>query len=1268
MFAFVEIRVYNPVRVEAGATAVAQSGQFSKSDREKQTGMARVSICLAFSLFLIASLLVSLLPVTVFADIHSITLTLEGPDPQPVQARIDTGKTSSYFIYLDNPDSRFYIYRIDLEASCASDDEMGVRVYDSAGALREDSMIGGNRTLPFRAELRPARSQADFSGWQFLVLLDNRENGDSHTAHLDLRGHASTALRGEVSFEDGSPMAGAGVEVRCSDSGERMYVTTESDGSYTVDRCPLGSLEASVSWLGNWRPVWPGRDLSECVDCGLAYTGWDLSTSHPPPETISTPNAPLGPSTGVAGASLTYTTGGASSNLGHSLDYRFDWGNGTYSMWSSSNASTYAWPEAGTYQVRAQARCAEHAGVVSDWSDAREVSIFEPPETVSVPDVPLGPAKAEVGVSLTFLTGGSHSNLDHSLQYRFDWGDGSQSEWMAATSASHVWMSAGTYDVKARARCGSHVNVMSTWSGPATVTIGQPPETLSPPSVPVGPATGEVGKALGYSTGGAVSSLGNSVQYRFDWGDGTRSEWSAALTASKSWSSQGPFKVRAQARSAADSGVVSLWSVPATVNIAPPPEVVTTPSVPSGPDSGEIGESLTYTAQGASSNLQHRLQYRLDWGDGTQSDWSLSATASHTWQGAGAYNVRTQARCATHNDVMSEWSPARILTITRPPESVSAPDVPGGPSAAEVGLSLTYTTGGALSSLGHGVEYRFDWGDGTRSDWSPSVSASKSWDSPGTYEVRAQARSSASPAVVSTWSEVRAVTLYPPPETVTTPRTPTGPASTGAGGDATYETGGAASSLNNPVEYRFDWGDGTRSEWSDIPQGNHSWSAQGPYNVRAQARSAVRRDVVSGWSGGWMVVVSPEPETVDAPDAPMGPGTALAGRDVVVSSGGAGSSTGRSVEYRFDWGDGTYSDWSPDPRVKHSWSRPGTYVVRAAARSVANPNAVSVWSPTKVVIVEAPPEEVSVPNAPVGPSANEVGVELSFLTGGARSSLGSDVEYRFDWGDRTTSVWSASGKASHEWNSAGKFIVRAQARSAEDRSVVSDWSGAKSVMISPPTNEGIGPAGSLDISHRLNDSGAIDQSVEVGAGNGKARLKLLQGTVATTSGGAPVGALELQPVEQPPSAPRGYALMGGPVRLGPSEAVFTPPAIMMIEYDYAEEPENEPGVNSGAGFALGRYDPDRRQWVRLESIVDAESRTVMAEVEAAGLYAVLDYGSGSPGASVKWILTGVIIGATLLIGLITFLWLTRREELALVMARARDVVLRRQGELPPDEY
>jgi len=189
------------------------------------------------------------------------------------------------------------------------------------------------------------------------------------------------------------------------------------------------------------------------------------------PETVSTPSIPSGSSSGQVNESLTYSTGGANSNFGHSIEYRFDWDDGNYSNWSSSASASHSWSTDGTKYIQAQARCAIHNGIVSSWSSSKSVIISSASHTVSTPDRPNGPDSGFVDQSLTYSTGGASCNLGHSIQYRFDWDDGTYSNWASSINVIHSWSTTGTKYIRAQARCASNTNIVSSWSNSRPVVI-----------------------------------------------------------------------------------------------------------------------------------------------------------------------------------------------------------------------------------------------------------------------------------------------------------------------------------------------------------------------------------------------------------------------------------------------------------------------------------------------------------------------------------------------------------------------------------------------------------------------------------------------------------------------------------------------------------------------------------------------------------------------------------------------------------------------------
>jgi hypothetical protein len=146
--------------------------------------------------------------------------------------------------------------------------------------------------------------------------------------------------------------------------------------------------------------------------------------------------------------------------------------------------------------------------------------------------------------------------------------------------------------------------------------------------------------------------------------------------------------------------------------------------------------------------------------------------------------------------------------------------------------------------------------------------------------------------------------------------------------------------------YRFDWGDGQISNWGVSSQ-THSWSADGNFCVKAQARDEY--DALSGWSACRTIGItgSVQNHNPNVPDRPSGPADGNAQVNYNFSTT-ATDPDGDPLEYQFWWADGTNSTWGASSQ-SHSWSAAGTYCVAVRARD--NQLALSDWSPCHYITV-----------------------------------------------------------------------------------------------------------------------------------------------------------------------------------------------------------------------------------------------------------------------------------------------------------------------------
>jgi hypothetical protein len=153
-------------------------------------------------------------------------------------------------------------------------------------------------------------------------------------------------------------------------AGYRIYYgTTSGNYSTTVDvgrvtTCTISNLAAGQTYFF----------AAKAYNASGTLSGYSTEVSYTVPianASPSTPATPTGSSSGWKNVSYSFSTSATDPN-GHTIQYRYDWGDGSVSSWGVANQS-HAWSAAGQYGVKAQAM--DSQGALSVYSAARTVSI-----------------------------------------------------------------------------------------------------------------------------------------------------------------------------------------------------------------------------------------------------------------------------------------------------------------------------------------------------------------------------------------------------------------------------------------------------------------------------------------------------------------------------------------------------------------------------------------------------------------------------------------------------------------------------------------------------------------------------------------------------------------------------------------------------------------------------------------------------------------------------------------------------------------------------
>jgi len=201
-----------------------------------------------------------------------------------------------------------------------------------------------------------------------------------------------------------------------------------------------------------------------------------------------------------------------------------------------------------------------------------------------------------------------------------------------------------------------------------------------------------------------------------------------------------------------------------------------TPIQPSGPTSGSVGVSYSYSTYATDPDGDD-IRYAWDWdGDGIVDEYSdLMSSGSidtrfHTWTSTGTYNVKVKAK-DEHNTLSDFSLPLEVTINSGANQPPNKPSTPCGPTNGDTGTSYTYICS-TTDPDGDSISYLFDWGDGTYSSWEgpkssgETAEATHSWSSQGSFGVRVKAKDEY--GAESGWSDPLSVSI-PKSKTINRP-------------------------------------------------------------------------------------------------------------------------------------------------------------------------------------------------------------------------------------------------------------------------------------------------------------------------------------------------------------------------------------------------------------------------------------------------------------------------------------------------------------------
>ena len=277
-------------------------------------------------------------------------------------------------------------------------------------------------------------------------------------------------------------------------SGWFQYGTTTSYGNATSPSTLFGSgintpqaIQFDLTGL-NPGTLYHYRAASANTD-DFGY-GQDKTFTTSASETISTPGTIIGEANPVQNVLYSYTVGASTSSLGHTVEYSFDWGDGTTSSFSTSTSDSHSWSTTGSKSIVVTARCQTHTGVSNNNSPGKSVTV-----STQLPAPVAGFSGDLQPVTGKFSTYNGGYSTGTGLSYSWALSDGRTS---TVSAPSFAFNSPGTYTISLTV-----TDSMGRTSTASATLYVQASNNGSTPGQPVGADP-------------VVLSAGNYVQERVD--------------------------------------------------------------------------------------------------------------------------------------------------------------------------------------------------------------------------------------------------------------------------------------------------------------------------------------------------------------------------------------------------------------------------------------------------------------------------------------------------------------------------------------------------------------------------------------------------------------------------------------------------------------------------------------------------------------------------------------------------------------------------------
>lgn len=563
---------------------------------------------------------------------------------------------------------------------------------DSDGLINRCSFDFGDGTPVVEGVRRTSHAYA-VAGTYAVTLTVRDSGGATATDALRITVVANNlpiaVLQGPDRGGTGTPLTFTGSDSR-DDDGRVVTLVYDFGDGVTVGGTGLQTVIHSYNNAGTYTVslmVFDDRGDHDQVSHQVEIV--DPPANLPPVAILAGPSEGTVDQAVALDGSLSYDPDGTVSN------YLYDFGDGTTSAGSGLAQVSHAYLSAGIFTVRLTVT--DDGGLLTN-TVTRQIAI----STIASQNVPpvacfqgAAPVRVDRAIGLD-ATCTSASGVKMAT-YRWDYGDGSPLG--TARAVSHIYTSAGTYNValKVVATYADASTAYNTMTAQIVVTAN-----IAPVASLASPSAALVGQAVALDGSLSYDSDGTIVNDVYDYGDGTTAGGAGLLQSSHSYAAAGVYTIQLTVTD--DGGLTHTVSRQIAIS------TVASQNVPpvacfTGPSTLLSNQVATFDAT-CSVAVNATMTYQFNYGD--TSPVGNSRVVTHTYTSTGNYVVSLTV-VATYADASTAWNSSTAalsvtdLTVAISTVNPSSGGLAGGDLLTVKGIGFTQTVGTTVTLGGIAV-------------------------------------------------------------------------------------------------------------------------------------------------------------------------------------------------------------------------------------------------------------------------------------------------------------------------------------------------------------------------------------------------------------------------------------------------------------------------------------------------------------------------------------------------------------------------------------